>query len=68
MDEFNKLMEKHRLSSKQANLVRDIRRRGKNKVCKADDVNLNIQKAVCELRTLSLRAFKNNPADVIRSF
>jgi len=32
VDEFNQLCEERRLSAKQLNLVRDIRRRGKNKV------------------------------------
>ncbi len=33
MDEFNDLLAKHELSEEQLNLCRDIRRRGKNKVC-----------------------------------
>ena len=33
MDEFNDLLSKHELSEEQLTLCRDIRRRGKNKVC-----------------------------------
>lgn len=32
VDEFNALLRKHPLNARQRNLVRDIRRRGKNKV------------------------------------
>ena len=33
MDEFNDLLSKHELTEEQLTLCRDIRRRGKNKVC-----------------------------------
>ena len=33
MDEFNERLSKHDLSEAQLSLIRDIRRRGKNKVC-----------------------------------
>ena len=35
MDEFNDLLSKHELTEEQLTLCRDIRRRGKNKVCSA---------------------------------
>lgn len=35
MDEFNERLSKHDLSEAQLSLIRDIRRRGKNKVSKA---------------------------------
>lgn len=36
MDEFNERLSKYDLSESQLTLIRDIRRRGKNKVCTAD--------------------------------
>ena len=33
MDEFNDLLSKHELTEEQLTLCREIRRRGKNKVC-----------------------------------
>ena len=37
MDEFNDMLSKHDLSEDQLTLCRDIRRRGKNKVCKSKE-------------------------------
>ena len=48
VDEFNKLCEDHRLSKKQLNLVRDIRRRGKNKVSYLYVVILHYNAANCD--------------------
>jgi len=33
VEEFNSLLRQHRLNEEQLTLVKDIRRRGKNKVC-----------------------------------
>ncbi|KAJ8251707.1 hypothetical protein GJAV_G00224240 [Gymnothorax javanicus] len=64
VDEFNELLSKHRLSEAQLALVRDIRRRGKNKMAAQNcrkrklDTILNLEQGVEALRRDKARLLK----------
>lgn len=58
VDSFNSMLSRHYLSDLQVSLIRDIRRRGKNKVAAQNcrkrklDIILNLEDDICNLQTL----------------
>ncbi|KAL6475322.1 hypothetical protein MHYP_G00163620 [Metynnis hypsauchen] len=64
VEEFNELLSKHHLSEAQLSLIRDIRRRGKNKMAAQNcrkrklDTIINLEKGVQDLRRDKTRLLK----------
>ncbi|XP_007259220.3 endoplasmic reticulum membrane sensor NFE2L1b isoform X2 [Astyanax mexicanus] len=64
VEEFNELLSKHHLSEAQLSLIRDIRRRGKNKMAAQNcrkrklDTIINLEKGVQDLRRDKARLLK----------
>ncbi|XP_072523642.1 endoplasmic reticulum membrane sensor NFE2L1b [Salminus brasiliensis] len=65
VEEFNELLSKHHLSEAQLSLIRDIRRRGKNKMAAQNcrkrklDTIINLEKGVQDLRRDKARLLKD---------
>ncbi|XP_004859643.1 nuclear factor erythroid 2-related factor 1 isoform X3 [Heterocephalus glaber] len=72
VEEFNELLSKYQLSEAQLGLIRDIRRRGKNKMAAQNcrrrklDTILNLERAVEDLRRDKARLLREK-ADSLRS-
>ncbi|XP_062875174.1 endoplasmic reticulum membrane sensor NFE2L1a [Trichomycterus rosablanca] len=72
VEEFNELLAKHRLSEAQLALIRDIRRRGKNKVAaqncrqKKQDILLDLECSVDDLRRHRSRLLREK-SDILHS-
>ncbi|XP_012991482.3 endoplasmic reticulum membrane sensor NFE2L1 [Esox lucius] len=72
VEEFNELLTKHRLSEAQLNLIRDIRRRGKNKMAAQNcrrrklEILFGLEEGVAGLRRHKVRLLKEK-AENLRS-